>query len=54
MIEICELIENGTRTLIEEKGLEAGDYNFHIIVNKEIPIVSPFATLCGYPLIHNG
>ncbi|RIA87916.1 peptidase M24, structural domain-containing protein [Glomus cerebriforme] len=24
MIEICELIENGTRTLIEEKGLEAG------------------------------
>ncbi|CAG8632727.1 11146_t:CDS:10 [Rhizophagus irregularis] len=24
MIDICELIENGTRTLIEEKGLEAG------------------------------
>ncbi|CAG8698234.1 22217_t:CDS:10, partial [Gigaspora rosea] len=24
MIEICELIENGTRTLIEENGLEAG------------------------------
>ncbi|KAJ3089601.1 Methionine aminopeptidase 2 [Quaeritorhiza haematococci] len=24
MIEICETIENGTRTLIEEKGLEAG------------------------------
>jgi hypothetical protein len=29
MIEICELIENGTRTLIEEKGLEAGNYYFH-------------------------
>ncbi|KAL1923995.1 uncharacterized protein VTP21DRAFT_7030 [Calcarisporiella thermophila] len=24
MIEICEMIENGTRTLIEEKGFEAG------------------------------
>jgi len=24
MIEICELIENGTRTLVEEKGFEAG------------------------------
>uniref|UniRef100_A0A1D1Y7E7 Methionine aminopeptidase 2 n=1 Tax=Anthurium amnicola TaxID=1678845 RepID=A0A1D1Y7E7_9ARAE len=24
MIDICDLIENGTRTLIEEKGLEAG------------------------------
>ncbi|EXX50736.1 Map2p [Rhizophagus irregularis DAOM 197198w] len=30
MIDICELIENGTRTLIEEKGLEAGNYYFHI------------------------
>lgn len=41
MIDICELIENGTRTLIEEKGLEAGNYYFHIqckIVNKESPI----------------
>lgn len=55
MIDICELIENGTRTLIEEKGLEAGNYYFHIqckIVNKEIPYLqSPFATLCGYPFI---
>ncbi|KAI8825699.1 peptidase M24, structural domain-containing protein [Fimicolochytrium jonesii] len=24
MIDICEMIENGTRTLVEEKGLEAG------------------------------
>ena len=24
MIEICEMIENGTRSLIQEKGLEAG------------------------------
>lgn len=24
MIEICELIENGTRALVEENGLEAG------------------------------
>lgn len=24
MIEICEMIENGTRTLVEENGLEAG------------------------------
>lgn len=25
MIELCEAVENGTRTLIEEKGLERGD-----------------------------
>ena len=24
MIDICEMVENGTRTLIEENGLEAG------------------------------
>jgi hypothetical protein len=34
MIEICELIENGTRTLIEENGLEAGNYHFYSDIKK--------------------
>lgn len=42
MIEICEMVENGTRVMVEESGLEAGKNNRKVLLGSEKDIIFIF------------